>query len=315
MTRLERVENCLSCGSTDLHHLIDSKAQMHGDSEMFTFVLCGSCGLVMLNPRLPQEELAPFYQEYYLPFRGPSAWGRYAYLVQMNLARTDRRRLGLAIKAAGLKPESRVLDIGCGKPSFLKLLYRRTGAYARGVDFSDEGWRSRPEDYSGLDLEVNTIDRISTDRPFDLITMWHYLEHDYHPRRTLTHLHRLAKKDTTLIIEVPDYDSWTRKVQGSCWEGYHTPRHTAVYTPATIRELLIRSGWEVVQLKRYGTLDSYPLFWMGWKEKMGIDWSGSMEKEFPGFMAGMFLAAPLFLLKRWLPSGIMTLAARPAGKR
>ena len=84
-----------------------------------------------------------------------------------------------------------------------------------------------------------------------------------------------------------------------------------MYSPATLQRLLERSGWRVEQLRRYGTLDAYPLFWMGLRERRGIDWSTSMEGKFMGFMAGMLLTVPLFLLKRWLPAGVMTVVARP----
>lgn len=318
----EWTENCIGCGSADLRQWARMPAQMHPTDEQFAFQRCGNCGLVQLNPRVSPEDLSDYYSGYYLPFRGPAAWGKYAPLVAMNLRKTDRKRTALARKATvgkaaeaggsrGLDAESRVLDVGCGKPTFLELLHRQTGCYAKGIDFSDEGWRQNPGRFAGLDLEVAEFRHFQAVAPFDLITMWHYLEHDYHPHATLRRMRTMTHKNTRLIIEVPNYASWSRAVQGRYWEGYHTPRHTAVYSPETLRVLLERSGWKLVRIRRFGTLDPYPLFWMGQKERRGIDWSASMEREFIGFMAGMLVTAPLFVLKRWLPAGIMTAIARP----
>ncbi len=315
------IYSCLSCGSSKLRQWARVPVQMHPTGEKFDFQRCDNCGLIQLNPRVNQQELGAYYSDYYLPFRGPGAWGKYAPLVAMNLRKTDRKRVALVRKAAawagrnggcGLSPQSRVLDVGCGKPTFLELLYQQVGCYVKGIDFSDEGWRNEPGRFAGLDLEVAEFDQFQAHAGFDIITMWHYLEHDYHPRETLKQMRSIAHKHTRLVIEVPNFSSWTRVVQGLYWEGFHTPRHTTVYSPKTLRGLLERSGWKPLQVRGFGTLDPYPLFWMGRQERRGIDWSVSMESKFPGFMAGMLLTAPLFLLKRWLPAGVMTAVARPA---
>lgn len=310
--QMEVITACMSCSSENLQPFAEMKAQMHGADERFSFVRCADCGLIQLNPRVKPEDLGVYYREYYLPFRGPSAWGRYAPLVAMNLAKTDRRRTKIARKAVVIGRDSRVLDVGCGKPSFLKLLNEKTGCGAKGIDFSDEGWRNEADRYRNLELEVAEFTDFTSEKSFDLITMWHYLEHDYDPRATLEKMRTLLTPGGRLVIEVPNYDSWTRVLQGPNWEGYHTPRHTAVYSPVTLRRLLNNSGWRIEQLYPFGTLDPYPLFWMGRQEKKGIDWSRSMEDKFLGFMAGMLVTFPLFLFKRWFPAGLMTVIARPA---
>lgn len=312
MTQTDTISKCLSCGADQLNPLISSSAQMHNTNEKFNFVQCQSCNLVMLNPRVKETELHQYYTDYYLPFRGPSAWGKYAHLVTRNLNKTDEKRVKISKRAAGLRSYSRVLDVGCGKPSYLNLLHEKTGAYCKGIDFTDEGWKKEPDKYASLDLEVAEFHEFKSEQPFDLITMWHYLEHDYHPLETLKQMKQVSHENTRMLIEVPNYNSWTRKVQKSHWEGYHTPRHTAIYEPKTIAKLLENSGWKAESIKPYGTLDPYPLYWMGQQEKKGIDWSKSMESKFVGFVAGMIWTSPIFMLKKWIPAGIMTIVAKPA---
>jgi hypothetical protein len=41
--------------------------------------------------------------------------------------------------------------------------------------------------------------------------MWHYLEHDYTPLENLTYLKSIAKPSTTLVIEIPNFDSMSRR--------------------------------------------------------------------------------------------------------
>jgi hypothetical protein len=54
------------------------------------------------------------------------------------------------------------------------------------------------------------------------ITMWHYLEHDYTPLENLTYLKSIAKPSTTLVIEIPNFDSMSRRKYGeNCRVGIH----------------------------------------------------------------------------------------------
>jgi hypothetical protein len=55
----------------------------------------------------------------------------------------------------------------------------------------------------------------------DVITMWHYLEHDYTPLENLTYLKSIAKPSTTLVIEIPNFDSMSRRKYGENPVGIH----------------------------------------------------------------------------------------------
>jgi hypothetical protein len=73
--------------------------------------------------------------------------------------------------------------------------------------------------------------------------MWHYLEHDYTPLENLTYLKSIAKPSTTLVIEIPNFDSMSRRKYGENWAGWHTPRHISLFSPNNI-ELLLQKGVE-----------------------------------------------------------------------
>ena len=313
----EEVEACLACGGTRWTTEVEVQAQMHPDPERFTFVRCSSCGLVFLNPRVPAAGLGRYYTEAYLPYRGDSAWGRHAPLVASGLRATDRKRVRLVERFGAVGRGSRVLDVGCGHPTFLERLVGKTGAQGIGIDFSDEGWRADPARWTGLDLREEELADLQLDEPADVVTMWHYLEHDYDPVSTLERVRELIRSEPgpsgakpCLLIEVPNHDSWTRRRHGEWWAGYHVPRHTALYTPETLRTLLERAGWRVERILPYGTLDPYVLHWMSRMERRGIDWSESMEPRFAGFMAGKVASAPRFAMGRWQSMGIMTAVAR-----
>jgi SAM-dependent methyltransferase len=299
---------CLCCGAEDAAPEVESRVQMGDRSERFTFVRCNGCGLVFLNPRVPESAIGRYYADY-LPHRGPEAWGRWAALVRTAEARTDQARVRTVRSLGPLTPAQVVLDVGCGRPSFLRLLHDQTGVRAVGTDFDSSGWSKEPGAWAGLSLHPGVLEALPLEGPFDRITMWHVLEHLYQPVETLRHLRRLARPGTLLVIEVPDHSGLTRRLQGDCWAGYHTPRHTAAYAPATLGRLVEQSGWRVVRQYQWGTLDPYVLWWLGQQERHGRGFGGSMESRFVPFVLGKIATLPVTLLQRWVPLGFQTAIA------
>ncbi|HEX6107304.1 MAG TPA: class I SAM-dependent methyltransferase [Gemmatimonadales bacterium] len=290
---------------------------MHRGAERFTFLRCRRCDLVYLSPRVGAAALDRYYDASYLPHRGAPAWGRFARFATEGQRRTDKARVRLAREAAPLGDGSAVLDVGCGQPSFLEVLVRATGARGVGVDPSDAGWAREPTRWSsaGLTLRKGAVPDALGDGPFDLLTMWHALEHDYQPLETLRLLRGAVRPGGALLIEVPDYDSLTRSLHGDSWAGFHTPRHTAAYTRATLRAMLERAGWSVERQQRHGTLDPYILYWLGRQERAGRSLDGNLEAAFPWFMLGKVLTLPIVLAQRWISLGVQVAVARAPAPR
>jgi ubiquinone/menaquinone biosynthesis C-methylase UbiE len=308
---MEQLTTCLSCESTQLLSIQKTKAMMHPSKEIFNFDQCQNCGLVFLNPRVLEKNLGEFYTDYYLPYRGDEAWGKYANFVAGSQKTVDKKRVTTVSKYAKSIPEATVLDVGCGKPTFLKMLFEKYKCRAIGTDFSNSGWKNAPSEYQNLELLEGDIHELKDLPKADIITMWHYLEHDYQPAKTLQKLLSIANPSTRLIVEVPNYDSSTRKKYGANWAGFHTPRHTALYTPQTMTELLQRNGWKVETTFSYGSLDPYILDWMSRKEAEGLDWSQSMETEFVSFVKGMVGFFPKSIFQKKKSLGFMTVVASP----
>lgn len=307
MSLLEAVP-CVLCGGVDVDESVESAAQLSLSDERFTFVRCDRCELVRLSPRPRLSELKRWYDDYLL-HGDAAAWGRYAPFVERSFAAQDRARVRVALRKRPIDKAARVLDVGCGKPSFLAELRRRTGAHATGIDFSDAGWRTEPERFSGLELHASTLADAPVDGSFDLITAWHALEHEPSPIEALRQMRALARPGARLVVEVPDAGGLTRRVQGAKWAGYHTPRHMYAFTPSTLRAVVEAGGWEVESQRRSGTLDPWVLFWLG---HIGNDrrLETNLESRFVPFVLGKMATLPLVLLQRLIPLGVQTLVAR-----
>ena len=308
---MQHLQNCPICNASSIVSFIKTTAQMHSSKELFNFDQCANCQLVFLNPRVNLDNLKNYYTSYYLPYRGSEAWGKYSKLVEGSQKKLDLKRVKRVKEMCSVSPKSLILDVGCGNPSFLKACQQELNCKTMGIDFSDEGWKEQSTLFKGLDLQVAEIKDLSLNLKPDIITMWHYLEHDYTPLENLTYLKSIAKPSTTLIIEIPNFDSISRKKYNENWSGWHTPRHTSLFSPDNIKLLLDKSGWNVSQLLTYGTLNPYLLFWMSEIEQKGIQWNKNMENEFWDFVIGMLKFMPTKWNEKKLSLGIMTVIATP----
>jgi 2-polyprenyl-3-methyl-5-hydroxy-6-metoxy-1,4-benzoquinol methylase len=309
---------CLLCGNPSPEVLLVSEVQLApATGERFTFVRCTLCDLVFLSPRPTAEGMGAYYPPSYLPHRGPEAWGRWRGQVEGSGRRLDRARLRWIRGRGGAESGCRILDVGCGRPTFLRLATEELGCTGVGLDVSDAGWREGAwgclELVNGTVLGARSRLRGLAGPGFDVITMWHALEHEHDPRGTLEALLELAAPGASLVVEVPNLDSLTAWMHGPEWAGFHTPRHTAAYTPATLAALLTVSGWSVADRRSHGTLDPYVVWWLGRQIRRGRALEGSLEGAFPGFVLGKVAWLPLTLLQRWIPLGVQVATARAPG--
>lgn len=304
--------HCPHCETGPSVREISSRVQMHPGKEEFTFVKCRKCRLVYLNPVVPPEQIGHFYTDFYLPYQGAKAWGKWHVLAKRGERTIDKKRVKYVKGLLPLDASSKVLDIGCGRPSFLAKLREKTSCAALGLDFKIAGWRDEKE-FQKISLLEGEVDNIPDSATFDLITMWHYLEHDYNPLATLQKLKKHSHKNTLLVIEVPDAACISRKWQGSQWAGYHTPRHVSVFERKTLRKVLEKSGWQEYRYEKNGTLNPYVFWWLGQMEKKNIDWSKSLEPHFLSFLSGYLLSAPLvWITKPFVHQGIQLAVYKPA---
>jgi SAM-dependent methyltransferase len=131
-----------------------------------------------------------------------------------------------------------VLDFGCGDGSFLKAA-TALGWLATGVEIQPEAARSR-----GLTV-TDRIDDLSG--TFDLITLWHSLEHTRSPREVLWALTDRLAREGTLIVAVPNFDSLQARLCKSFWFHLDVPRHLFHFTPFSLRRLLEGCGLEIIR--------------------------------------------------------------------
>jgi len=299
--------NCPICKKKGSSFYMSTNALMHEpNQEHYIFNICTNCEAVFLTNPISNENLEKYYTENYLPYRGASAWGKYSSFVINSQKNLDLRRVTFVKKYLKKNEQNLdVLDVGCGNPSFLDFLQQNSKVNCTGIDFSDAGWKSR--NYPNLELKKIAIEDFNTTELFDVITLWHYLEHDYNLHQTIEKLYNCLKSGGKIIIEIPDYDSLSAKTQKSYWQGWHSPRHISLLTKKSFSVLFQKDKWQISKHLRYGTLDAFTLWWLGRMEKKGIDWSGNMSNHFWTLVFLKVVTAPIFAFEKLFPMGVQIL--------
>ena len=70
---------------------------------------------------------------------------------------------------------------------------------------------------------------------FDVITMWHVLEHVPNLENQIKELKRLVKPNGTIIIAVPNFKSYDAKYYGKFWAAYDVPIHFWHFSKTAIK--------------------------------------------------------------------------------
>ena len=301
---------CPLCGGDAVTPFIEAEDDLGGRPGRFHFVRCDACSLVYQSPRLSFEHIGAYYDDEYIAHRKKTDWGALTPLYDWAMGKHDRDKLALVRRFQSLDAHSRVLDIGCGAGTFLARLAAETRAAACGVDFKDLSGLPWMAD---LEFRQGTLARQDFGaRRFDLITMWHFLEHDYTPLDTLTRARDLLAPEGKMVIEVPRLDSASFRLFRDRWPGLQAPQHTLLFDARTLPRMLEKAGLRVCQQLPYGAFPAYFYLFCGVAFKLlrgrGLD----LSKAIYPYFAGQLLLAPVLLFERRLNLAMQTVVCEKA---
>lgn len=259
--------NCYLCGKDSPLILFKAKDFFSKTEDLFSIVKCKVCGLIYLNPR-PSKDMMEFYypKEYWwkdenvhkrtlnrIIGRLEDEYRSVVIRDHMAFLKTILRRRGLW-RPLGVK----LLDIGCGTGLFLNMC-KKWGLQGFGIDQSQEAVNHANRMY-GVNCKVGTItEGLFPKGHFDVITMFHVLEHLPNPLETLKLVGDFLKDEGDIIIQVPNVDSIQFQLLKIRWLGLHIPRHLVNYSFSTLRKMLEMVGLQIVKVKFFSLRDSTPL--------------------------------------------------------
>ena len=136
-----------------------------------------------------------------------------------------------------------ILDIGAGTGDFLSVV-KENGWNTIGVEPSEKAKAIAKRKGVSFVEQTSELENNS----FDVITMWHVLEHVPNLENQIKELKRLLKSNGSLIIAVPNFKSFDAKQYGNFWAAYDVPIHFWHFSKTTIKKLFAKENMELVKV-------------------------------------------------------------------
>ena len=189
-----------------------------------------------MNPRPGAEGIGGYYPDAYYGQRHPFLAGLMMRLREQKLPRVKGR-------------PGRLLDIGCGRGDFI-LYCRQHGWLVAGIEQRQSPVMALKR---SLDLEVYEPEQLAAlpSESFDVVTIWHVLEHLSDPGEALAQVCRILKPTGAVLIEVPNFGGWQSRVGGPAWFHLDVPRHLTHFERPTLARLLADRGLQPVRWQTF----------------------------------------------------------------
>ena len=236
-----RLATCPWCGSARLETRLRTTDLLQHKPGRFVLDRCQDCRHVFQNPRLSAAGLEFYYRDFYDGLGEKQVGNTFAGRTRMYEERAE------SLLPFAPAPKN-WLDVGTGHGHFCEAARTvHADTTFDGLDFTDgaelaeragrveRGYRgSFPElapDLSGH---------------YDVVSMFHYLEHSTRPDLELRAAHRVIRPGGHLLIEVPDPDSRYARLLGRWWLPWLQPQHLHFVPVQNLRARLTDLGFTVV---------------------------------------------------------------------
>lgn len=236
--------DCPFCHSQDIHPLLVAKDHTVS-KENFEVWHCGHCTNRFTQSVPDLHHIGPYYRaEAYVSHTDTNKGlinQSYHWVRSYTLG--NKRRL---IKRVSHMQQGSLLDIGAG-----------TGAFAHTM--SEAGWQvtalepdpvARENAANKYGLQLHSAEEIYTlpEASFDVITLWHVLEHVHDLHGYFDRFKALLKPGGKLVIAVPNYTSKDAAIYGQHWAAWDVPRHLYHFSPAGLQHLAHLKGFAITEM-------------------------------------------------------------------
>lgn len=299
MVHLVKCPVCLSDRITVYIKTID---QLRSGEE-FRLFRCQSCNFVFTQDHPDEKEAGKYYESDDYVAHSDNAKGMYNKLYHFARVIMLGRKRRMVENITSLK-SGNLLDVGSG-----------TGYFAGTM--KNAGWNitciepnKKARDFAAGKFNLNMISMAQVitlpEVSFDCITLWHVLEHLHNPYEYIAALTRLLKPSGTIIVALPNCNSFDSHHYKHNWAAWDTPRHLWHFSPATFKLFSGNAGLELSGIKSL----PFDVFYIS------ILSEKNLERSFPlirGIIKGLIFSVKSFL-NREKSSSLMYVLHRASGQ-
>jgi len=212
----EKLEYCPLCSSG--HFIFKADIKDHAlTKETFTLHECQNCSLVFTNSRPNFESSIKYYN--FSTYTSHQNNSKRIIDIIYNFIRGKTLQSKLTLINKLVTQKGRILDYGTGTGHFPKLT-------------SANGWKTEAVEPNPNALKNSVFSNTKKDlldlinkEKFNVITLFHVLEHVHQLKETLNQLTSLIEKDGFLILALPNHESYDAKIYNEFWAAFDVPRH------------------------------------------------------------------------------------------
>lgn len=205
--------------------------------EPFEILVCEDCGLLYTTPKPTDEKIGDYYKSeaYYSHHENKKGFIPRVY----EAVKSVNLKHKIAIATQGKEP-GRLLDIGCGVGDFLHFA-EQNGWQCTGAEPSEDAASIAKKRIKAEIMLPKDLEKLP-DESFDVITMWHVLEHVSDLQWQVNQLNRLLKKGGRLVIALPNFRSYDAQYYKDKWAAYDVPRHLNHFSQNSIAKIFNING-------------------------------------------------------------------------
>lgn len=241
--------------------------------EEFELYLDQKWNMLITHPQPSLDNLPSYYESDDYISHTDSKRTLFEKMYQLVKNRALKNKLKLINKYSS---KGKILDIGTGTGDFL-VVSKDYGWKTTGIEPNEKAKKIARE--KGVHFVENLA--AVNDHTYDIITMWHVLEHIPNLEEYILELKRILKPTGTIFIAVPNFNSFDANYYGKFWAAFDVPRHLWHFSKFSIKNLFEKFDFELSDIlpmkfdafyvsllsEKYktGKMNYFKAFWIGLK--------------------------------------------------
>ena len=240
-----KINTCPLCGGQQLEHAFTC-TDHYASGETFEVVRCVHCGFLMTQNAPVEAEIGRYYETPDYISHTDTQKGLMN-RVYHGVRRWMLSRKAMLVKRVSKMSKGRLLDYGAGTGYFADAMARK-GWQVQAIEKNPQA-RAFALQHFGLKMDAETALLAYSDASFDVVTLWHVMEHLEHLNEMWQTLYRILKDKGVLVVAVPNPDSYDAEKYKEWWAAYDVPRHLWHFRPSVMQQFGAKHGFILEERK------------------------------------------------------------------